>query len=343
MSQRVMEEKRGTSTMIRTENLRKYFTADSDFLTRIFGWGDQTQIKAVDGVSFEIKKGEAYGLAGESGCGKTTLGKTLLRLHEPTAGKIYFDNTDISENATFDESTFRTQAQAIQQNPYESLNPRFKVSRLVKEPLDIHNLYSRQDREEKVHETLEEVGLKPADDYWGQYPTELSGGEKQRVAIARAIIMDPDFIVADEPVSMLDVSIRAEILKLLQRLQEENDLSVLYISHDLALLNYMCDRVGIMYLGKLVEEGPTGEVIGDPKHPYTQALLAATPTVELDRKKTTPDLKGDVPDPIDLPPGCRFAPRCPEYMEKCSEAEPPMYDISEGHCARCVLYEDGPQ
>ena len=329
-----------TDPKLEIRDLKKHFPLRDDLYSRVFGRGERQFVKAVDGVSVAIDEGEAFGFAGESGCGKTTLAKTILRLYDPTDGRIYFDGEDITDLDLDELQPFRREAQIIHQDPYKSINPQFKVARWVREPLDIHGIGTREERAERVHRTLESVGLRPADAYAGEYPSELSGGERQRVGIARSIVLDPSFLVCDEPVSMLDVSIRASIISLLQRLQDRRNLSALYISHDLSLLKHVCDRIGIMYLGKLVEVGPAERVIEDPKHPYTRALVASTPIIDPDVEREPIELEGEVPDPVNLPSGCRFAPRCPEVMEGCWNGEPPMYDLDEQQ-ARCILYEDG--
>ncbi len=329
-----------SDVMIEAKGLKKHFMADDDLFARLFGWGEPKLVKAVDGVDLTIRKGEAVGVAGESGCGKTTLGKTLLKLHEPDGGSIHFDGHDITESTEVEGMNFRTEAQVIHQDPYKSLNPRFTVYNWVKEPLDIHGIGSAEEREAKVMESIEMAGLRPAEAYASEYPSELSGGERQRVGIARAIVLDPSFIVADEPVSMLDVSVRASVLGLLQRLQDELGLSVMYVSHDLSLLKHTCDRLVIMYLGRVVEEGPAREVINDPKHPYTKALVSSTPIIDPDTHRKAIEIEGEVPDPVNLPPGCRFAPRCPEVKPECERGEPRMYDVGENQVARCILYDD---
>jgi peptide/nickel transport system ATP-binding protein len=328
-----------TEPKVQIENLKKHFSSDIDLMSRLLGTGEPEMVKAVDGVSLEIQPGEAFGIAGESGCGKTTLGKTILKLYEPTEGSIYFDGVDITETTDIGGQHFRTAAQMIQQDPYKSLNPRFRVFNWLKEPLDIHNIGTVEERTNRVMETLENVGLSPAEAYAYEYPSELSGGERQRVGIGRAIILNPSFVVADEPVSMLDVSVRASVLSLLNELQEEMGLATLYISHDLSLLKHMCDRLAIMYLGKIVEIGPAEDVIDNPQHPYTRALVSSTPVINPDKKRKRINIEGEIPDPINLPPGCRFAPRCPKRIEECTEAEPRMYNIGNQN-ARCILHDD---
>jgi len=325
---------------IAAEDVKTHFAVDDDLISRMFSRGQREVVKAVDGVSLQIHEGESFGLAGESGCGKTTLGKTILRLREPAEGKIYFDGEEITDKSGDELYEFRCEAQIIHQDPYTSLNPQFRVLQWVREPLKVHRIGSAREQIAKVHNTLERVGLRPASAYADKYPSELSGGERQRVGIARAIVLDPSFIVSDEPVSMLDVSIRAGIIDLLQRLQDNTGMSALFISHDLSLLKHICDRIGVMYLGKLVEVGPADQIINNPRHPYTQALVSSTPIINPDVDRDPITLEGDVPDPIDLPPGCRFAPRCPKMMQECTVEEPQMYDVEGGSEARCILYEE---
>lgn len=333
-----------TDSAVAVDGLKKYFPVNEGIVARLINRGENKMVKAVDDVSFEIAPGESLGLAGESGCGKTTLGKTILRLTEPTAGTVVVDGETITEKSKDELKSFRRKAQIIHQNPYDSVNPRFTVRKWVQEPLDVHDIGTTEERENRIYKILEKVGLRPPDVYIDKRTTELSGGERQRVSIARGLVLQPTLLLADEPASMLDVSLRSDILNLLQSLQAEMGLTSIYISHDLSLLKHMCDRIAVMYLGRIVEIGPANQIISNPKHPYTQALVSAVPKISSKREEGTyaEKIDGEVPDPIDLPSGCRFAPRCPEAMDKCYEAEPPMYQVGEQHHGRCVLYEDSP-
>ena len=296
-------------------------------------------IRAVDGVSFAIKRGEIFCLAGESGCGKTTTGRLILRLEEPTAGRILFKGVDITNLDGEELIEFRRKAQIIFQDPYESLNPHMRVIDIISEPLSIHKLaYNREEVIERVTKTLEDVALKPPEEFMYRYPHELSGGQRQRVAIARAIILQPEFIVADEPVSMLDMSIRAEILDLMLGIRDRYGIAYLFITHDLAVAKHICDRIAIMYLGKIVELGEATEVIDDPLHPYTKALTAAIPVPDPRVKIGEIPIKGEVPSPISPPSGCRFHPRCPYAMDICSKKEPDLREVERGRKVACHLY-----
>ncbi|WP_254546637.1 ABC transporter ATP-binding protein [Halomarina pelagica] len=307
--------------IVRVENLKKHFSVSEGWLASLARsvTGEEARVvHAVDGVSFELNRGETLGLAGESGCGKTTTGMSLVKLHEPTDGDIAYRGTRLGEADDEALAAFRRNAQMIFQDPFESLNPRMTVYDIVAEPLRVHDLPAQTAR---VRRALEFAELKPADAYFDQYPHELSGGQRQRVAIARALVLDPDFIVADEPVSMLDVSLRAGVLSLLERMTDEFDLSVVYISHDLSLLRHMCDRIAIMYMGKIVEIGPTDRIIEDPKHPYTRALVDAVPVPDPDAGRERVELEGEVGDVIEIPSGCRFRTRCPMLIA------PEEYDL----------------
>lgn len=312
-----------STKLFEIKGLRKYFDAsESTLFSNPFA--EPRYLRAVDDVSFEIGRGNIVGLAGQSGCGKSTLGELLVGLQKPSDGHIYYDGEDIAAYGGDEMQSFRRRAQIIFQDPYEAMNPRFPVSRTVAEPLKIHGIGDRESRTARTMEVLEEVGLGPPEKYLDQLPGELSGGERQRVCIARALVLDPDFLVADEPVSMLDVSVRTGILHLFERLQAERDLSILYISHDLSTINYLTDRTMIMYLGKIVEDGATAEVIHNPSHPYTEALLESVPDPDPTRTRTRSELKGQVPDPVDIPEGCRFHPRCPYMTQECTTEEPQL-------------------
>ncbi len=296
------------------EGVDKHFTVNRGVLARILRGESSEYVHAVDDVSLAIRDGEAFGLAGESGCGKTTLGKTAIKLHEPTNGRITFDGEDITDITGSELKAFRREAQIIHQNPYDSINPRFTVYEWVKEPLIVHGIGSEEEQDARVLRTLEMAGLEPPELYAKEYPSELSGGERQRVGIARALVLEPSFLLADEPASMLDVSIRASILEVFDQLQTELGLTALYISHDLSLLKHVCDRIGIMYLGQLVEVGPANDIIDDPQHPYTQALVSSVPRVDPKAKRDKIRLVGEVPDAVEVPSGCRFHPRCPSVV-----------------------------
>ncbi|MCS7365901.1 MAG: ABC transporter ATP-binding protein [archaeon GB-1867-035] len=323
--------------IIKTENLKKWFPLRRGFFASLFG-EKELYVKAVDGISFEIYPGEIFGLAGESGCGKTTTGRVILRLIEPTEGKIYYRNQDITNLSSKELKPLRKEMQIIFQDPYESLNPRMSIYDIIAEPLKVQKLTSSpKEEEELVFKALEEVELTPPEEFIFRFPHELSGGQRQRVAIARAFILKPRFIVADEPVSMLDVSIRSEILKVMLREKERYKAAILFITHDLSLARHMCNRLAIMYLGKIVEMGETESVIQKPLHPYTQALIAAVPVPDPDYKRGKIPIKGEVPSPVNLPPGCRFHPRCPQAMPICRKEEPKIQEI-DGKLVACHLY-----
>jgi oligopeptide/dipeptide ABC transporter ATP-binding protein len=293
------------------------------------------QVHAVDDVSFDIGQGETLSLVGESGSGKTTTGRCVLRLVEPTSGEIRFEGQDVLSLDQRSLRKLRRKTQVIFQDPYSSLNPRMRVRSIVAEPLVIHRVGTRQERAERTAELLTMVGLDPQ--VGSRYPHEFSGGQRQRIGIARALALNPRFIVADEPVSSLDVSIQAQILNLLVDLQEKLNLSYLFIAHDLRIVEHISDRVAVMYLGKLVELAPTAELYRIPQHPYTKALLASVPEPDPQKAKTVPLVQGDPPTPLNPPSGCRFHPRCPVAVERCRSEEPPLVDTGGGHLTACHL------
>ena len=314
--------------LLEVKNLRKYFPAQGDFL------GKAVTVKAVDGVNFAIRKGETLGLAGESGCGKTTIGKLILRLLEPTEGEIIFEGKNILQFNKNKLKNLRRHVQIIFQDPFASLDPRKTVEYTVAEPMKVHSLNPRQ-RRQKVLQLLDKVGITP--EQARRYPHQFSGGQRQRIGIARALALNPKFIVADEPVSALDVSIQAQILNLMMDLQEEFHLTYLFIAHDLSVINHVSDQVAIMYLGEIVELAPKKILFHSPLHPYTKALLSAIPIPDPTIKRERVVLEGDVPSPINVPSGCRFHTRCPSLLPVCKSKEPALREIEENHFVACHL------
>jgi oligopeptide transport system ATP-binding protein len=321
-----------TQPLVVVENLKKYFPVSSGLVFQ----RKSGSVRAVDGISFSIVRGETLGLVGESGCGKTTAGRTILNLYPPTAGKITIDNQVFSTDNKPDLKEFRRKSAMIFQDPYASLNPRWTVSAIVSEPLRVHKLFSNEkERTERVNHLLNLVGLSSR--LINRFPHEFSGGQRQRIGVARALASDPIFIVCDEPISALDVSIQAQVVNLLEDLQDQFELTYLFIAHDLSMVRHICDRVAVMYLGVIVELAERNELYENPLHPYTQALLSAVPIPDpkRDRERRRIILSGDVPSPINPPSGCRFHPRCPIAMDKCKVDIPEWREISSGHWVAC--------
>lgn len=316
--------------LIDVKNLKKYFPVKAGFISRAKNF-----VKAVDGLSFHIRKKETLGLVGESGCGKTTVGRTILRLLEATAGEVIFEGRNIFELGSGDLRKLRRHMQIIFQDPYGSLNPRLTVGNAVGEPLQVHRIARGSKKKKMVRKILERVGLSA--DYVNRYPHEFSGGQRQRIGLARALALNPKFIVCDEPVSALDVSIQAQIINLLEDLQEEFALSYLFISHDLNVVKHISDRIGVMYLGRLMELAPSDELHQNPLHPYTQALLSAVPVPDPKTKVMRLRLPGDVPSPVNPPSGCRFHTRCRYARDVCWKVEPEMAELVPGHHVACHM------
>ncbi len=326
-----MEDK----VLVRVEHLKKYFPITRGLIfSRHVG-----DIKAVDDVSFDVYRGETLGLVGESGCGKTTTGRTIVQLYRPTAGRIYYDGQDLVQMRGSELRHMRRRVQIIFQDPYASLNPRLTVGAIVGEPLEIHRAVRGKEMRERVEELLQLVGLDPY--FINRYPHEFSGGQRQRIGVARTLALDPEFIVCDEPISALDVSIQAQIVNLLEELQERLGLTYLFIAHDLSMVRHISDRVAVMYLGKIVELTDRNTLYTDPLHPYTQALLSAVPIPDpvVEEKRQRIILEGDVPSPANPPPGCNFNPRCPVAMDVCSEVEPEFIEVEPGHFCACHLVQ----
>lgn len=313
--------------ILEVRNLKKYFRV-----------GRTGVLKAVDNVSFFIRRGETLGLVGESGCGKSTTGRTIIRLYDATEGEVLFKGKNVHKLKGAELKRFRREMQMIFQDPYASLNPRMTVADIIAEGLDIHGLASGKERMERVYELLETVGLNK--EHASRFPHEFSGGQRQRIGIARALAVEPDFIIADEPISALDVSIQAQVVNLMKRLQREKGLTYLFIAHDLAMVKYISDRVGVMYLGTLVELTESERLYENPLHPYTEALLSAIPIPDprVERTRERIILQGDVPSPINPPSGCRFRTRCPKAKPICAELEPVWKEVEPGHWVACHLY-----
>jgi oligopeptide transport system ATP-binding protein len=323
--------KNGKRVLVEVRNLKKYFPIKSGILFQ----REVAAVKAVDDVSFDIFEGETLGLVGESGCGKSTTGRTVLQLYRATAGSVKFEGEELTTLKGEPLRKMRRKMQMIFQDPYASLNPRMSVGRIVSEPLVVHNIMNKKEREERVAELMELVGLNPY--FVRRYPHEFSGGQRQRIGIARALALQPQFLVADEPISALDVSIQAQVVNLLQKLQQDLGLTYLFIAHDLSMVRHLCDRVAVMYLGKIVEIAESEELYTNPLHPYTQALLSAVPVPDpvVEEKRQRIILKGDVPSPINPPRGCHFNTRCPVSVDVCYEEDPGLIEVLPGHWVAC--------
>ena len=319
--------------ILKVENLKTFFPVATSM------FGKKKYLKAVNDVSFEVFENETFGLVGESGCGKSTLGRTIVKIYEPTDGKVWFEGKDVSTIKGDELKKFRKDAQMIFQDPYASLNSRMTVGEIIREPMDIHDLYpTSKEKDEKASELLEIVGLKP--DHIRRYPHEFSGGQRQRISIARTLALNPKFIVCDEPISALDVSIQAQIINLLEKIQEERNISYLFIAHDLGAVKHISDRIGAMYLGSLVEVGDSNELYRNPLHPYTRALLSAIPIPDphLMRNREIAAIDGEIPSPLNVPSGCAFRTRCPMAMEVCAKDTPKLRKVGNSQVA-CHLYD----
>ena len=321
-----------SDTLLRVEDLKIYYPVAGS------GFGKKEFVKAVDGVTFEVKKGEVFGIVGESGCGKSTLGRGVCKLENLTSGHVYLDGEDITEYNDRRMRSIRKKVQMVFQDPYMSLNPRMSVFDIIAEPLLVHHLYQdKADLEKKVLDLLHRVGL---DDYHAnRYPHEFSGGQRQRIGIARALAVEPSLIIADEPVSALDVSIQAQVLNLLNELKHDLDLTYIFVAHDLSVVEYISDRVGVMYLGNFVEVGEKDKIYSNPMHPYTQALLSAVPVPDPTAKRERILLEGSIPSAHKPPTGCKFHTRCPKCMECCKTQAPERYEVDDGHYVYCHLYD----
>lgn len=320
--------------LLEVKNLKKYFTKQSGFIKK-----KTEYIKAVDDVSFHIEKGETFGLVGESGCGKSTTGRTIIRLYDVTGGEVIYDGHDLAKMNKKELMPYRKKLQMIFQDPYASLNSRMTVSDIIGEPIDIHKLYTGKDRNDRILDLLQKVGL--SKDHASRYPHEFSGGQRQRIGIARALAVDPEFIICDEPISALDVSIQAQVINMLEDFQEDLDLTYLFIAHDLSMVKHISDRVGVMYLGNLMEVAECNELYNHPLNPYTQALLSSIPIPDPDKSEEIERiiLEGDVPSPLNPPSGCRFRTRCRYAKPICAEVTPKLKDVGNNHWVACHLMD----
>ncbi|WHY86585.1 dipeptide ABC transporter ATP-binding protein [Neobacillus novalis] len=320
-----------TEALLQVKNLKKYFPIKKGILQQTVG-----HVKAVDNVSFTVNKGETIGIVGESGCGKSTTGKTILRLLEPTDGEIIYKNENLASLSASKLKEYRKEMQIVFQDPFSSLNPRYRIGRILERPMEIHNLYTKKERKQKVAEILQKCGMDPS--AVNKFPHEFSGGQRQRIGIARALTLNPNLLILDEPVSALDVSIQSQIINLLEDLQDEMDLTYLFISHDLSVVRHISDRILVMYLGQMFEMSETMALFKEPLHPYTRALLSAIPVHNPTEKRERIVLKGDLPSPSNPPGGCVFHTRCPSAMDICKQVKPDWKQAKDGHFVACHLY-----